>query len=130
MKKLTLIFVVFISSIAFSQEECPIEDCSTPATFGFSCETFQCGDLTFPDDTRFKVTSPNNQDPDLFFYARVQTIASGKRFWIGVNLASSVSYYSEPSLTASNTNGTDYFSPSGFRIDVGGQGLITCIQPN
>ena len=88
--------------------------------FDFECESFECGDLTFPDDTRFEVTSPNNQDPDLFFVARVQTIASGKRFWIGANLAAARRYYSEPSLTASNTtNGTDYFSPSGFRIDVG-----------
>ena len=128
MKRLLIILTILISGVVSGQCNPETEDCSEE--FDFSCELFECGDLTFPDDTRFKVTSPNNQNPDLFFYARVQTIASGKRLWIGVTLASQVRYYSEPSLTASRIDGTDYFSPSGFIIDVGSQGLITCIQPN
>ena len=128
MKNLLLIFAMFISSIAFSQqEECPTEDCSTPIVFDFTCPDLTCDDnLTFAVGNRITVYSNINADPTvasvLYVRSNGSVILNGNypiigRYWTNLN---------ENALL----DGEYYFSAKGFTIDIVALGVIECILIN
>ena len=127
MKNLLLILVMFISSITFAQECFP--DCPEPVVFDFACESFDCDDLYWEDDTRVTWVGTNGFEQ----YGDVTTLSAYYGYVFrsnGANLASRGDYTILNTSILRRADDTNYSNPTGFILSVGGNGSITCIQPN
>ena len=127
MKKLTLILVMFISSIAFAQEQCPTEDCSTPIVFDFSCPNLTCDDnVTFAVADLIPVYSNLNNNPTVYAIAKIRSNGS---VLLNGNYPTPGRYWTNPHEDAL-LDGEYYFSAKGFVIDIGSLGVIECVLIN